>query len=353
MAATERRMTRPTTVSSFDFRRPGAFSRDVVRSLAAVHELFGRRLSTGWGAALRAAVQIEEVAVDQATYGDFLASMPTPNALAAIRLDPLPGQIILEMSVEMALMLVDRLLGSAASVIGTPSTARRLTDVESVLLRQLLNGAVDGVTEALSSIVEVDGVLESVEYNPQLVQVAAPTDRVVLLTYRVVMSQGFRGDGLVTLCYPVQTLTPIVDRVLKARHAGGEDGEHAGPAIDPVWAARVASVGVELTARLNETAVPAADLAALEIGDVLRLDHRIDQPLTLRVGDTEISRGHVGRRGRRLAVQLAEGLPRPISSAIHERSFADTLLTDPSVPRDPVAGAAPHVPASPTAGGQL
>lgn len=312
MASSERRPQpqRALSVTKFDFRRPGAFSREAVRSLAAVHELFGRRVATGWGSAMRAMVQVEEISVEQATYSDFLASMPNPNALATVSLAPLPGQVVIEMGVEFALTLVDRLLGSSTAATGTPTLPRRLTDVETALLRHLLGQVVAGLDDALGSLVDVHAEFENIEYNPQLVQVTAPSDRVVLLTYRVAMTQGLTTEGLVTVCYPTQTLTPIVDRILKQMYAGRDAENHDhGAASAPIWDALLQGVQVPLSARLRDTLVPARDLACLQVGDVLRLDHRVDQPLTLNVGDTELVLAHAGQRGRRLAVQLASDLP--------------------------------------------
>lgn len=300
---------RAASVSRFDFRRPGAFSREAVRGFAAVHELFARRVATGWGGALRAAVQVEEVAIDQATYGDFVSSMPNPNALATVAMPPLSGQIVVELGVELALQLVDRLLGSAAAVVAVPTQPRRLTDVETVLLQQLLGQVVGGLTEALEGIVPVNGELQAVEYNPQLVQVAAPSDRVVLLTYRVTVNQGFRAEGLLTVCYPVGTVTPIVDRLLKQMYAGTHDRNANEATVDPAWRNLLETVEVDASVLLNGTRVHAAELAALEVGDVLRLDHRVDEPATVRVGDEAVLKGHIGRRGRRIALRISEGLP--------------------------------------------
>lgn len=317
MASNERRsQQRAASVAKFDFRRPGAFSREAVRSLAALHELFGRRVATGWGSALRAMVQVEEISIDQATYGDFLASMPNPNALSTISLAPLPGHVVAEMGVEFALVLVDRLLGSSGSRAGAPPDPRRLTDVETALLRHLLAQVVAGLDDALGGLLPVAGELESVEYNPQLVQVTAPSDRVVLLTYRVAMTQGLSTEGLLTLCYPAQTLTPIVDRILKQMYSGGDQQPGDGTANVPIWSALLQNVEVDLAARLRETQVPARDLASLAVGDVLRLDHRVEHPVRLSVDGRDLVEAHAGRRGRRLAVQLGSDLPPDAHAAL-------------------------------------
>jgi flagellar motor switch protein FliM len=50
--------------------------------------------------------------------------------------------------------------------------------------------------------------------------------------------------------------------------------------------------------------VSARDVAVLEPGDVLRLDHRIDEPAIGLVDGVELFDGFVGRHGKRLGVRF-------------------------------------------------
>ena len=290
----------------YSFRRPERFDPSAVRSLEAAHEIFTRKAATALGTMLRSVVHIEPLAVDQLSYDDYLRAMPSPNMLAIIGLAPLPTPVLIEVNLELALALLDRLLGGGASGDGgVPTAARRPTDIESALLADLVGAAVPAVEEALSAFLPVAGEVTGVEYNPQLLQIAAPADSVLLLTFALRVTQGMAADGLLTVCYPAGALTPLLERVASQLQA-----EKAPDAGDPAWTAalvdRLEGVDVDLRVTLEDSAVSMAELAALQVGDVLRLDHRVDRAVRGRVGATDLFRAHVGRRGRRLAVQIAE-----------------------------------------------
>lgn len=320
-----------TAAERYSFRRPERFDPTAVRSLEAAHEIFTRKAATAWGTMLRSVVHIDPLSVDQISYDDYLRAMPSPNMLTVVGLAPLPTPVLLEINLELALALLDRLLGGGASgEDGPPAAARRPTDIESALLADLVGAAVPAVEEALSAFLPVTGEVAGVEYNPQLVQIAAPADSVLLFTFALRVTQGMAAEGLLTVCYPAGALTPLLERVASQLQA-----EKAPETGDAAWTAalteRLEGVDVNLRVTLDDSAVPMSELAALQVGDVLRLDHRIERPVRGRVGAMELFTAYPGRRGRRLAVQVttvtadpADLLPpnHPIPSDLAHRSQA-------------------------------
>ena len=289
----------------YDFRRPDRFDVQAVRSLEAAHEIFTRRVASAWGAALRGVVNLELAAVDQVTYDDYIRSLPSPDLIAVLSLSPLPGPVLVDCTIELALQLLDRLLGAGSATGSSFLAARRPTDLESVVLSDLMRRTAPALEETLSSFLPVEGELVGVEYNPQLVQASAPSDSVLLLTFVVEVNQGLTAGGMLTVCYPVAAATALVDRI-SAQLRSSEPGVEVDEAWQAALEAGLREMGVDLRIALDETTVPARDLAALAVGDVLRLDHRLDQPVRGRVEGREVLAGHLGRRGRRLAVQVLQ-----------------------------------------------
>ena len=123
---------------------------------------------------------------------------------------------------------------------------------------------------------------------------------VLVLTYSVsVPGSGLTGDLGVVIS--LSTLTPMLERMLA--HAA----ERAGAETDPsIMVGLTHQLQVQLEAHLHSTTMPAGAVAALAPGDVLVLDHRITQPATVSVAGTPVLRGHLGRRGSRLAISVSE-----------------------------------------------
>lgn len=301
----------PRSVTPLDFTVQSQLSREDARHLEIAHEPFARSVSRAWSATLRALVHLEPIGVDDLTYDDYVRSMPSPTILAPVTLAPLPGSVVIELDLQLALVLVERLLGSKARESVLRVQTRRPTELEAALVRDLLQVATDGVASTIATVTAVTGELNGMEFNPQMVQVAAPSDRMVVLSYRVQVTGSVQADGLVSVCYPSSMLTPLLDGL---RQHPSTDGERSSPAVNPVVAERLRGVDVSLSVSLAESSLPASALAALSEGDVLRLDHRVDQPVRLLMDRRPLLLGHAGRRGRRLAVQIAGWIGPPTAA---------------------------------------
>lgn len=297
---TEPRRPSAEAAQTFDFRSPGKLAREHVRNLEVVHETFARRLGSALTNALRAVVHLELAASQQLTYEDFARSIPNPTVMAVIALPPFPGVVVVELNVQMGLTLVDRLLGGN----GRPVGVRRPTELEAALLSELLEHARDALTDTFGPFTEGEAQLEAVEFNPHLLQVAASSEMVLVLSYTVAISHGSRSDGLLTLCYPFSLLQPLIERLgrqgWEARLPVPDDGDVAGRLV----ADHISETHLSLQVRLTPSRVPARDLANLAVGDVLKLDHRVDRPVVVRAGGIDLFDARLGRRGRRRAIEI-------------------------------------------------
>lgn len=284
----------------FDFRRPSKFAREHVRSLEGLHETFARRFATSIAHALRATVQLRPVAIEEITYENYIRSLPNPSVLALVALRPLPGEVIVEVGVPLALVLVDRALGG----LGAPVPIRRPTDLETRLLGDIMGYGIGAFRETFAPLIRVEPEVIHVETNPSFVQVVPPSETTLLLSYTVSLAAASTVEGLLTVCYPHPTLQPVMDRL--QRHAVTEPAEAEEPAEDRsgAIAAQLEEAVVPVAARLLPTTIRARELAALEPGDVLRTSHRVDEPVRVLVGGAEVLVGYLGRRGRRLGVRI-------------------------------------------------
>lgn len=295
--------TPPSDLVAFDFRSPGKMAREQVRSLEVAHETFARRWGTVLTNSLRALVHLELVGVQQITFEDYLRSMPNPVVLGVVDLAPLPGGALLEIDVPTGLAMVDRMLGG----LGRPIGVRRPTELEAILLREIFEDGAGAIGETFRPFVEVEAQLSQIEFNPHLVQTISPSEMVLVLAYSVSIAHGGRSDGLATVCYPFSLLQPAAERLGRAgweqRPIVNLDGDT--PAAGTMRA-HMADVDVEVGVTLRPSTITAAEIASIQPGDVIRLDHRVDEPVIGRLGGTQIFTARAGRHGRRRAVQILE-----------------------------------------------
>lgn len=293
-------------VSTVDFRRPSRIGRDAVVMVEAAHEGFARRLGTTWGNNAHAALEIEHVSTEQCSVDDYVRALPNPTVFAQLRVDRLGGTVgLLEIDLPLALLLVERVLGGAGDARLAPAV-RRPTDLETALLQaELLGPAVAAIDAALGVLDGEPTAILSFETSPQPVQLHAGSELLVLLTYRVEVRGELPGQGLVTVAYPVSPLLAHLDGLLTGL-AGSED--ELEPELVAANRAALLATTAEVSVQLGAVPLDAGTLAALSAGDVLRLDHRVGDPARLVVEERCVGTAHLGRRGRRLAVQVATPL---------------------------------------------
>jgi flagellar motor switch protein FliM len=292
-----------TAVTPVDFRRPSRIGRDAVLALESTHEAFARRLVTVWGTSTHAALEIEHLATEQLSIDDYVRTLPSPTLLATMRVGPLGATALLDVDLPLALILVERLLGGVGDLTQV-SAARRPTDLEAGLIAdELLTPAVGAVDEAFGDLEEEPSELLGVETTPQPLQLSAPGELLVLLTYRVELRGEQQAQGLLSLGYPVAPLLAQLDRLMAGTVE--EDPERERASVQAITTALL-EADLDVRVRLGGSTLPANALAGLSEGDVLRLDHAVTQPAELVCDGHAVGSAHLGRRGRRLAVQILQ-----------------------------------------------
>jgi len=309
---------------SCDLRRPTKLSREQLRSLDLFHDTLSRRMSSGVSRLARASAAMEIVRTTQLSWEEYLRTLPAVTTLVTVAAPPLPGDILVEMDTSLSLALAGRLLGGA----GRTEPPRRPGELELPALQRIASVTVEALGDALNQFLDVRAQLEAVDLSPQLLGLASPSQVVLVLTYSLsVPSCSMSGDLAVVMS--LSTLTPMLDKLMS--HAA----ERAGADLDPTAMNAVTErVPIEVQATLSPTVMSAGHVAALVPGDVIVLDHRAGQPALVSVGDIGILRGHLGRRGSRLAI------------AVSEHPFVDPEVSAPHNPvlQGPVAPAGPSGP---------
>ncbi len=284
-------------VSAFDFRAPDKFPRGFVRDMTELHATFGQNLSERIGRELRTTVTIDQIGVEQLTYDGYVRSMPNPSILSIFDLGNVAGQIIFEVSPQLGLMLVDRMLGGS----GKPVAPRRPTDLEQSILSALLKHPLDALAESLDGIITTSPRLVGTELNPQFVHAAAPTEMVLVLTFSLVAdASGPATRGLISLCYPLTVLNPIREALRRATWSGTLQEAQPSDAMASILNGSL----VDVVVSTESSSIAAADLAGLAVGDVVTLEQTTDEPLILSIDERRIATCHLGRQGPYLATQL-------------------------------------------------
>jgi flagellar motor switch protein FliM len=262
-----------TSVIGYNFRRPDRVTKDQIRSLHFLHDRFARNVSTSMSAYMRVVTDVTILSVEQFTYSEFLMSLSDPTAFYAISMRPLEGVAALELNPSVAFTMIDRMLGGSGRGV---AVNRALTDIEQNVTDGVVKLILENLTDAWRGIVDVQFRISGRETRPQMLQVAAPNEVVVLMSFEIKIS-GTRG--VLNICFPASSIEEVsgsFTRSWERAQRAMTPGEQA--ALDE----NVGRVGVTVSAGIDAS-IGARDFLRLKVGDVVGLEHPATDPIDVRI----------------------------------------------------------------------
>jgi flagellar motor switch protein FliM len=284
-------------VKLYDFRRPDKFSKEHLRALRIVHESFARGLASALASYLRSTVQIRLTMVEQATYDEYIRSLPTPTVMYVVTPQPLPGNAVIEMNLPVARVILDRLLGGSGSA---QNSSTEMTEIEMALLKTIGGLLINNLRDAWSNVVDMEPSIQEPTLSPEFVQVTLPTETTVMLVFEISL---FQTTGTLSLCLPHPVLQSVMESLTSQVWSAG-----ASPTVaeEPTLTRpeRLSPVALPITVELGSVALNVRDLLCLTEGQVIKLDTPSGGNLAVRVGQHVKFNARPGLAGRNLAVQI-------------------------------------------------
>jgi flagellar motor switch protein FliM len=295
-AERRRRGARSTgVVSLYDFRRPITLSREKSRLLTIAFETFARQASTVMTSGLRSVCHVDLLSVEQVAYSEYVDTLGDMTYMAVFSMEPVQQPAVLETPIEVTMTCIDHLLGGPGT--GAQPENRALTDLESAVVGRLYERLIAEVRYAFSSLVAVEPQLTTVEYSPQLAQVASASD--VMVVARLQLRMGETEHPL-SVCMSFAGLLPYLN-VASASDTVNDRDRLLREEASQRLAAGLQDIPVDVSVRFRGTAADPVELAGLQVGDVVRLQHPAQAPLDVTAADVVFAYATPGSQGRRLA----------------------------------------------------
>ena len=258
-----------------DFARGEALPRTTVQALEGVYSSFARAAAITLSAYLHTPFQMSMLSLDQLTYDQFVRSVPDPTVIAVFEIKPLPGKAILEVNPAIGFWIVDHMLGGEGEILKTP---RPLTHMERALIEGALSRMLVELGAACKDLIPMEPELVEIVESARAAEIAKPTDAVAVASFEATVSS---LTTMASICLPVIAL--------KLGRAGGRGSHDDAAATDPRalrrrLAAALMPLPVACVVRLGRARLSAAELRALEEGDVLPLDRCVAEGLEMAVG---------------------------------------------------------------------
>jgi len=262
-------------VSLYNFRRPDRVSREQMRSLHFMHDRFARNFSSSLSAYLRTITEVNLVSVEQLSYQEFLLSVPDPTCFNAISIRPLEGAFALEVNPQLVFPIIDKMLGGPGDAL---KALRTMTDIEQSIFDGVLKLALEDLREAWRGIIDLDFKIQARETSPQLIQIVAPNEVVLLVVFEVKMGSIV---GMINLAIPSIILEPVASKFDQEMYTGYKKSSTFEEARLLMESMKKCDMAV--SAEIRGTNLRLSDILSLQEGDIIPLTKRFDAVLDLTV----------------------------------------------------------------------
>ena len=286
-------------VRGYDFKTANRYTKEHIRAINIVFKHFGHLLSNYLMGTLRASCDAEVISIEEIPFNEFNNSVPTPVIIAIANSIPFNGAIILQMSKEISFSIIARVLGGTKELI---AEGRQFTEIELAIMERVLWQILKSMDEAWSRMMEVNSILDRVETSMQFAQIVDMNEPVLMVTLNITIG---KESGIVGFCLPHQALEPFTKRLNTKMIFSGNKGNKI--VTNPAnMINSIIRTGITVSSEFNPTVATVSDIMDLRVGDVIQLQHRIEDPLIIKYQHLPRFRASLGKYKNKVALKIID-----------------------------------------------
>jgi flagellar motor switch protein FliM len=287
-----------SSIQHYDFKRPERVSKEQLRALQNVNEIFARNLGATLSGMMRTIIEVRLLAVEQINYGEFIMSLPNPTCFNLLEVKALGGEAILEISPSTIFPIIDRLLGGGLPDTSMPN--RPLTQIEQRLASSIIQRALEQLRAAWANIGDIDFNVIKTEYNPQLMQIRSPNEAVVVARFEAKIG---KATGLMNLCFPFVVIEPAISG-FNAQMWLAQAKKHETRDYGEQIKRSLSKATLEVVCYLTESTIRLSDLMDLQVGNIIQADRPATSDISLCIEGKLKFKGRPGAHKNHKAVLL-------------------------------------------------
>lgn len=293
-------------ITNYDFRRPNRISKNQVRTLQTIHENFAEVFGYYLVSKLQTVISFTVTSVDQLFYSEFILSVSNPSCLYIFDMEGTDGSGIMEISPELALTIVELLLGGSGDIIPKPRT---ITPIEQAVLRGVIEHALSDLRNSWRAIADLNFKYSRLEIEADFVQVAPSSEIVVVVSFDVKIGNT-NNNYMMNLCFPTFALEEVLSRLNKQQITTNAVKLSPKKLRENVAAInqQISTTRLPVIAELGKTSITVGELLELKPGDVIKLENRINEEIEILIGKRRKLAARPGSIDGKKAVRITRAL---------------------------------------------
>lgn len=287
-------------VKKYDFRTADKFTKEQVKTLHNIYSTFSHLFSTYLSGTLRTMCQVEVLTAEELTYSEYTNSLQSPLILAIVDMPPLEGSTMIEMSPNIAYGIINRLLGGKGDDLETSKT---FTDIDIALIEKVLIQMMKLIDDAWARVAPIESKLNRIETSTQFAQIVSYSEPSTIITISVKIAD--EVEGFLNICLPLCALDPILDKMENSMWVSSKKIIHEDENEIEIKK-RLLNSKFDMVATFNDMTITLSDFLTLEPGDVLALNHRLDDKMHIKVAGMHKFDGKVGTFENKYAIKITD-----------------------------------------------
>ena len=260
--------------------------------LDIVNEKYVRGVKNSISNLLRKPVEFSAERMQVVRYGDFLNSMQVPANLNIFTMEPLEGYGLLVLEANLVFAFVNSMFGGGQG-FHTKVEGREFTQIELKIINRLVLTLLKEYETAWKAVHPLSLKYIRSEINPASAAVAAQTETLIVQEFSIDLDGTTHG---ISIGLPYPALEPISERLYNSffvEECGAGAGRWRGYLEETLLDSRV-----ELAVELGNAAITPGELIELQVGDIIQLGRKPEDPFEVLVegipklsGSPGVSRG--------------------------------------------------------------
>lgn len=279
----------------FPLLQPQSLTKDVESALALIYDAFAHKGTSALSSLLRSYVHFKLESLEQLTYRDYIHTLPEPSSMWYLRIRSTDLHIGLCLEPALVHAVIALLMGGNASI---PKGRRNITELEQSVLEAVVTLFSKELSQAWSRVMDFQLQIDARETRPRLLQMYPSNERVTSITMSLKVGT---SEGEIYWCIPHSVLELLQVQIESQNQSKAK--LDIGEAIQRIKSIMMA-VPVQMEAEIQGRPLRVTDLVALTPGDVLNLEHRIDDPLDVTVNGSKKFPGLVVLSRDRRAIEI-------------------------------------------------
>lgn len=298
MKAQKRATGKVKYVESYDFRQPKLFSKEIMRTLRTIHDVFSRNLTRIFSSSLRYKVDISLDKIIQLSSPGFVQKIESPSTIYLFKVDELGGEIIIVLPPEFCIHLIERQSGGNGREL---FERRKLTVIEE----KIVNRVIRSINQEIISAWEpyMDFTIDSTTYEskPENLHLAS-VDPTIIVKFKVDLGE---EEIEIVVSYSYSLLKKAMSDTILKKGLKSKQEELTGDEMQ-AYQQTLKNANVRIQPLLGRSRLTLNEIINLKEGDTIPLNQKSDKPLEVRVNGTTKMTAYPGVIQGRRAVKVFE-----------------------------------------------